>query len=135
MKTLILLLVFVTSFTTTFAQSTTYQFIYYKTGTDAKPIYYFSDLFTSTDWSSNKDEIKSKFKSLLAEEGVEANTLLIQEGLRGANSADSKFKANGFKEILIKQDEDNFERIQSQYSANKRQVFNPTKKTINLNRL
>lgn len=135
MKNLILLLVFVTSLTTTFAQSTTYQFIYYKTGTDAKPIYYFSDLFTSTDWYNSKEDIKSKFKSLLAEEGVDANALLIQEGLKGANSADSKFKANGFKDTLIKQDEDNFERIQSQYSANKRQVFNPTKKTINLNRL
>ena len=71
MINLILLLVFVTSLITTFAQSITYQFIYYKTGTDAKPIYYFSDLFTSKDWSSNKEEIKSEFKSLLAEEGIE----------------------------------------------------------------
>jgi len=69
--------------TTTFAQSTTYQFIYYKTGTDAKPIYYFSDLFTSTDWYNSKEDIKSKFKSLLAEEGVDTNALLIQEGLKG----------------------------------------------------
>jgi pimeloyl-CoA synthetase len=82
-KNLILILIFVTSLTTTFAQSTNYQFIYYKIGTDAKPIYYFSDLFTSTDWYNSKEEIKSKFKSLLAEEGVEANTLLIQEGLKG----------------------------------------------------
>lgn len=135
MKNLILLLVFVASLTTTFAQSNTYQFIYYKAGTNAKPIYYFSDLFTNVDWSSNKDEIRSKFKSLLAEEGVEANTLLIQEGLKGANSADSKFKANEFKEALIKLDKDNFERNQSQYPANKRDVFSPSKKIIELYRL
>ncbi|NJI75430.1 hypothetical protein HCX49_19675 [Sphingobacterium kitahiroshimense] len=134
MKKLILLLVFVASLTTTLAQSTTYQFVYYKTGTNAKPIYYFSDLFTSSDWSSNKDEIRSKFKSLLAEEGVEVNSLLIQEGLKGANSADSKFKANAFKETLIKLDKDKFERNQSQYPANKREVFSPSKNTINLYR-
>lgn len=135
MKKLFLLFAVFAMFVSSFAQkSANYQFCYYKAGTDAEPIYYFSDLFSNYDWEENSYEITIAFIKLLDNQGV-PNVRLIRTGMEGVNITDSKTKANEFKDIIIKMDKDNFERKQTQYPISKRETFRSSKKTLPLYRL
>ena len=137
MKKIFLLFAMFAMFLSSFAQErTNYQFCYYKAGTDAEPIYYFSDLFSLRDWDINIYEIKRAFKRLLYDEGRTESIREddIKQGIL-YDVTDSKAQANEFKDTIIKIDKDNFERKQTQYPKDKRETFRSSKKTLPLYRL
>lgn len=134
MKTLLL---FITLTTNSLFKSTTqkhsYQFIYYVDQKEDVFTYYFSDVFTTTDWYQNKAEIIGLFERQLHRQGVRPKAHTIKTGINGTPITNI-YQAIGQIGEIVKRDKKQFEYQQRNTPLGQRKNFSSTTKTLFLER-
>lgn len=131
------LFLFITLTANSFFKSTTqkqsYQFIYYVDQRENMFTYYFSDVFTTTDWYQNKAEIVRLFEQQLHQQGVRPKAYAIKTGINGA-PINNIYQAIGQIGEIVKRDKKQFEHQQRNIPSGNRKNFSSTTKTLFLER-
>ncbi len=134
MKTLLLFITLTTnSFFKNVTQKQSYQFIYYVDQRENVFNYYFSDLFTTTDWYKNKAEIVGLFEQQLYQQGISPQAYAIKTGINGA-LVNNVYQAIGQIGEIVKRDKKKFEYQQRNITFRERKNFSSTTKTLFLER-
>ncbi len=135
MKTLLLFFTLTTnSFFKSTAQKQSYQFIYYVHQKENVFTYYFSDVFTTTDWYQNKAEIIGLFEQQLRQQGIKPKAYTIKTGINGAPT-NNIYQAIGQIGEIVKRDKKQFEYQQRNIPLGLRKSFSSTTKTLFLERM
>lgn len=134
MKTLLLFITLTTnSFFKSTVQKQSLQFIYYVDQSENVFTYYFSDVFTTTDWHQNKTEIVRLFEQQLRQQGVNAKKYAIKTGINGT-PVYNIYQAIGEIGKIVKRGKKRFEDQQRNTPLGQRKSFNSTTKTLFLER-